>query len=160
MSYVDLNPIRAGMAKTPEDSDFTSIQERIEAHIQRQRADKAKRRVTKPSTKLYPFVKSKGSTPTNGVDFDEQDYLQLVDWTGRVLRDDKKGAIPDELAPILERVGLNPDGWLKSIRHYNRHYFTALGAMDRIKAYAEAQGKHWLRGQSMAASSYRLVIIQ
>ena len=65
-----------------------------------------------------------------------------------------------DLNPIRERVGLNPDGWLKSIRHYNRHYFTALGAMDRIKAYAEAQGKHWLRGQSMAASSYRLLVIQ
>ncbi|WHI45957.1 hypothetical protein ACJJIW_11675 [Microbulbifer sp. JMSA004] len=33
MAYVDLNPIRADIGKTPEDSDYTSIQQRVRAVI-------------------------------------------------------------------------------------------------------------------------------
>lgn len=32
MAYVDLNPIRAGINQTPETSDFTSIQQRIQSY--------------------------------------------------------------------------------------------------------------------------------
>ncbi|WP_141674191.1 hypothetical protein [Dissulfuribacter thermophilus] len=31
LAYVDLNPVRAGMARFPEESEFTSVYERIEA---------------------------------------------------------------------------------------------------------------------------------
>jgi REP element-mobilizing transposase RayT len=96
MSYVDLNPIRAGLAKTPERSDFTSIQERIQAYVS------------------------------------------------------QKGSISADLAPILQRLGLNPDTWLTSVKHYNRHYYSVLGAIDRIKAYAEVQKKCWHCGQKAA----------
>ena len=37
-----------------------------------------------------------------------EDYLQLLDASGRILRDDKAGSIPTQLAPILERLGIRP----------------------------------------------------
>ncbi|MEW8026370.1 MAG: hypothetical protein AB2806_01330 [Candidatus Thiodiazotropha sp.] len=158
MSYVDLNPIRAGLAKTPERSDFTSIQERIEAYAKRQNRCKAKQAPKQQQTKLYPFKRPREKDPDKCIDFKLNDYLRLVDWTGRAIREDKKGAIPSDLAPILERIGLNPDAWLKSVSHYNRNYFSVLGAIDRVRAFALVQKKSWHRGQRAVLRSYRLVI--
>jgi hypothetical protein len=82
-----------------------------------------------------------------------------VDWTGRAIRDDKKDSIPEDLLPILERLKLNPDTWLTSIKQYKKDYFTAVGAIDRIKAYAESLEKRWFQGQSAAISNYRIVLV-
>ncbi|MCG7985457.1 MAG: transposase [Candidatus Thiodiazotropha lotti] len=153
MSYVDLNPIRASMAETPEESDFTSIQERIKVYIEKQRSDN----VSQPRTKLYPFAKTKGNKPLNGIDFAEEDYFRLLDWTGRAIRNDKRGSIPEDLAPILERLNLKPDVWLKSINNYNKDYFTAVGSIEHIKSYALALKKHWFQGQNAAKNNYCLV---
>jgi REP element-mobilizing transposase RayT len=158
MSYVDLNPIRAGLAKTPEDSDFTSIKERIEINAKRKNARNGKQGAKQQGTKLHPFKRQREKDSAKCIDFFLHDYLNLVDWTGRALREGKKGAIPSDLAPILERIGLNPDAWVTSVRHYNKHYFSVLGAIDRIKEYAQAQNKSWHRGQRAVLRSYRLVM--
>jgi len=34
------------------------------------------------------------------------DYLELVNWTGRSVCDDNRGAIAEDLPPILERIGI------------------------------------------------------
>jgi hypothetical protein len=100
MSYVDLNPIRAGLADMPENSDFTSIQERIKSYSELEKPSKG----VEPKTNLFPFVRIADKEERKGIQFDEQDYYRLLDWTGRAIRDDKKGSIPEDLAPILERL--------------------------------------------------------
>jgi hypothetical protein len=155
MSYVDLNLVRASIAEPTEDSEYTSIQERIKAYRQKQKPDKAE----KLSPKLFPFKSVKSNELSNFIDFNEKDYFRLVDWIGRAIRDDKKGSIPEDLLPILERLKLNPDTWLTSIKQYKKDYFTAVGAIDRIKAYAESLGKRWFQGQSAAISNYRIVLV-
>jgi REP element-mobilizing transposase RayT len=156
MSYVDLNPIRAGLAETPEDSEFTSIQERIKSYAGQQKSSKGSE--FKPN--LFPFVRTSEQEERKGIHFDEQDYYRLLDWTGRAIRDDKKVSIPEDLAPIMERLQLNPNGWLKSVKHYDRHYFIAIGAIDRMKGYAKALKKCWLQGQSAAIANYRIILVQ
>jgi hypothetical protein len=39
-------------------------------------------------------------------------YLQLLDWTGRQVRTNKRGAIPSQLKPILERLQLSGVCWV------------------------------------------------
>jgi hypothetical protein len=103
---------------------------------------------------------SKGDESVRGIDFDEADYVRLIDWTGRAIRNDKRGSIPKELSPIFDRLQLNPDAWLSSIQSYNRDYFTAVGAIDRIKAFAQSLGQRWFQGQGAAIKNYRLAMAE
>ncbi len=98
MAYVDLNPIRAKMAETPETSSHTSAKTRVDA-LAAQR---------KQPSKLYPFIGNPREPMPRGLPFQLQDYLNLLDLTGRAIRDDKRGFINNELPPILERLEIEP----------------------------------------------------
>jgi REP element-mobilizing transposase RayT len=97
MAYVDLNPIRAKMASTPEQSDHTSIQKRTKAVKQK----------THQSHSLMPFVGNPRENMPNGIAYSLKDYCELVDTTGRCIRDDKAGHIDNTQSTILQRLGLD-----------------------------------------------------
>ena len=48
----------------------------------------------------------------SGIPCPWEDYLQLVDWTGRIIRQDKRGSIDTNEPPILQRLSIQPDRWL------------------------------------------------
>lgn len=48
------------------------------------------------------------------------DYLQILDWTGRQVRGNKRGAIPGDMAPILERIGMSSEYWLQTVTNFGR----------------------------------------
>ena len=131
MAYVDLNPVRAKMAKTPETSDFISIQERAEKAC----GDSARKQVSH----LKP-LRSQGQNPDTAIPFALSSYLELVDWTGRIVRQDKIGRIPADIPPILERLKIDPDEWLKTMRWSNR-FRRAVGKLAALKAYAKKVGR-------------------
>ncbi|MCW8092708.1 transposase [Alteromonas sp. ASW11-130] len=99
MAYVDLNPVRAHMASTPEHSNHTSIQKRINA-VKNNR---------QPST-LYPFAGNPSNNLLTGLPFRLEDYIQLVEETGRNLHPKKRGTIISNQS-ILERAGINSADW-------------------------------------------------
>ena len=52
-------------------------------------------------------------------------YLTLLKWTGQQLRAGKRGTIPDQIAPILERSGVIGEGWVETVRQFGRRFKTA-----------------------------------
>lgn len=40
------------------------------------------------------------------------DYLELVDWTGRIVRENKRGYTQQAAQPILERLAVDNEEWL------------------------------------------------
>ena len=154
MSYVDLNPIRANIAKTPEASDFTSIQERIQVFSQASRSSKKATRRKLPHLVEFGGNESLRS-PENTIPFHLDDYIALVDWTGRAIRTDKRGSIPKNLAPIFERINMSSDDWLTAVKNASHAYGLAKGPIARLKEYAERIGRQWIRGQSYCKVFYR-----
>jgi REP element-mobilizing transposase RayT len=128
MAYVDLNPIRADMAKTPEDSKHTSIKERINpkfnltSAVDSQKALLALQHFQFPAKPLAQFEGNIRNEEQQGILFSLEDYLTLVDMTGRILRDDKRGAISAHLPPILERLEINQEEWLNNATQFERLY--------------------------------------
>ena len=138
MAYVDLNPIRAKIAETPESSDFTSIQTRL---------NRNNRQVTNIKKSLLGFIKPKAEYRDKGIPMTEAAYIELVDWTGRCIRNDKRGAIPTHLPPILERLNITEHEWLRHTRFFEARFKRVAGTWDSIKRAAEKFGKKWFQGK-------------
>jgi hypothetical protein len=124
MAYVDLNPIRAALADRPEQSDYTSIKQRL---------DGEQREAALPPL-LLPFANQ--AQPCS-LPYTFADYLMLVDWTGRAIRTDKRGHIPACLAPILARLELDGAHWLRQVALFRRQGIRVVG--DRIHCQLFAQ---------------------
>ena len=158
MAYVDLNPIRAGLADTPEDSDFTAIQQRIRqwhagARQDAGTADEAVSaddalRATLP--RLFGFIETKRSEQPDGLPFTWHDYLQLVDWTGRAVIEGKRGSGPDAAPPVLQRLGIAQEAWLQHCGGRKLRFRDVIGRAESVRAAAQQLGRCFLKGVTPA----------
>jgi hypothetical protein len=75
------------------------------------------------------------------------EYLNLLDWTCRQLRADKRGPIPQDLAPILERLHIGGgDGWLQLIGRFRRLFRRAAGRTQSLAREREQHGCRVMQG--------------
>ena len=117
MAYVDLNPVRAGISDRPETSSHTSIRERLQPEFNSQQAidDQTQcgdlldfKTTLKP---LLPFENRLVNETQTDIPFNFEEYLALVDWTGRIVRGDKHGHIDSKMPSILIRLQITPEQW-------------------------------------------------
>ncbi len=101
------------MVNTPETSDHTSIKEHITPSVNLEAAIKEQTQplfLQKFELPLKPLPSFEGNTAEHeqgGILFSLEDYLELVDTTGRIIREDKPDSIPLHLSPILERLSIS-----------------------------------------------------
>ena len=214
MQYVDLNPIRASIATSPEASDFTSAQDRIADLRTVERVMKLNEKAPSSglSATFSPEPGEKGQSdeaPSSGLsagvgnstcrrdgnsspepgekgqrdvamDDDVEhgrsagwlapiaeappcptvrekvtsrrasnkgclpmglgDYLQLLDWTGRQICTDKRGAMPKNLESMFERLGISAELWVDCVMNFRRWFRSSVGRPKSMQSAAETRG--------------------
>jgi REP element-mobilizing transposase RayT len=211
MQYVDLNPIRAGLAKTLEGSDFTSVQDRIEdlkqakkecADTSAQCAESVVESVPcseqteqavpsaalaepatipaparnafdaamelgaragwlspialQPKRQAVRAKKTERRASNKGfLSLGVGEYLQLLDWTARQVRSDKRGAMPAELEPLFERLQISAELWVDCVENFHKWFRSSVGRPKSMATHADAQGHN----RAISITSSRRVFV-
>ena len=162
MAYVDLNPIRAAKEDDTFTSDFTSIQQRLFDFTQSNKKGKRKSESEKtlisrvnhqktieqeinhnfklndlPNASLMPFSGSSKTNIHTALPFTQADYFHLVDATGKIIREDKRGFIPAHYPPILQRLGIDQKTWLQNVTRFEKRFGRAAGKVNKVLEYAK-----------------------
>ena len=136
MAYVDLNPVRAKVSELPETSEHTSLKYRLDSL----------KTSSKHASKLRPFLDDIHSEPSDSIPFTFPDYLELVDWIGRQIRDDKQGYIEKEQPKILQRLALSDNEYYSVCTSLESKPRLWIGTLSKI-----VNAKETLRRKRMVA---------
>ena len=78
-----------------------------------------------------------------------------MDWSGRAVVEGKRGSIPENLPPILERLKIDPAAYIKFINRSEKTRFgNFIGPVEAMRDLAERFGKSFLKGQTAAAQLF------
>lgn len=147
MAYVDLNPVRAGMSDTLEDSDHTSVQSRL-----KERSESGSSQSNLLDRPLKPVA---GLDAKALIGMTESSYLDLVQWTGEQAHPLKRGKLNSSKAPatdkppaILWSLVKHPQQWTRQVQGTELLYYRAIGSAEAMMAKAAAIGQRWMKGVS------------
>lgn len=144
-AYVELNPIRAAIAETLEDSDHTSIQRRINAEFSQVAAkDEDSRRHSQDFLAPLTLAEQAGDVgpmPSHTkrrcsdkgfLAIDIESYIELLEWTACKLVQRERGATTVSIPSILGRFRIEPRCWLELVLAFSKTFPMVAGRCDRV----------------------------
>jgi REP element-mobilizing transposase RayT len=153
MAYVDLNPVRAGIAATPEESEFTSIYARVKK-IRSGISARVRQQAGSEATRLrYPALLGFNNDRESGSDripMRSLDYFRLLQWSSRQRRQRKSASIGKDLPAILVELKIDPSVWLQTIQQPGALLGRAIGNWKKLRTHAERLGQTWIAGMGLA----------
>lgn len=134
LSYVDLNPIRAGIATDLAHSEYTSIRRRLNALA------------SDPSTGDVSMGPLGGHSASSFPVISNRAYVELVEWSGRQPRSDKKGLITGPPPACLTEFTADLKLWTRITTSLERGFGAAVGHPETLRRFAARTGRRWVRG--------------
>ena len=130
MTYVDLNPVRADIAKGVSTSNNTSVL---------MRHNQVRKNEASASQTLAPLA---GVKSANVPPMTEAEYIDLVDFTGRELHPGKRGVIKIDEPPALRKLGLDKDHWTMKVKGVGSAYWRVVGSLEELLEKAKIGRAH------------------
>ena len=99
-----------------------------------------------PDSWLVPFKTSNEEFSDQDdapIPYTFQDYLELVEWSGRAVIKDKPGSIPNAIPPIAMRLGLIEQELIEYLKQPDQRL--AIGTPKQVKEFARSLGKKFFR---------------
>lgn len=134
MAYVDLNPVRAGIADDLSGSDFTTIQRRLRTLE------------SNPGSAIAPLQAFVGELFDDAPSLSVAGYISLVEWTRRLARSESRSAIETTLPNAFTRIRGSPGWWSGCVLRIEGVFGCAVGTPPVLEAHASATGRRWLKG--------------
>ena len=149
-AYVDLNPIRAAIAETIEDSQHTSVKRRVSA-LQTEVANNVSedispidRSVDAPDCFLSPVSVDERNDPLGPrpsrsgkrcsdkgfIALADAEYLEILDWLARNTVSNKRGSTPEHAPKVFERLCIDPVVWAEMVKNFGRKFKSVAGVLS------------------------------
>jgi len=133
-------------------NDFKSAQERIKQYqsFQKQYHSKKTKSNKKPEFSVLQQPKSLlsfgCSADKNTIPFTLFDYLELADFSSRIIAPHKRGSVLKEKPKILDVLNIEVDSWFNTVQHFRRQYANFAGSRVSLAKCAHSHSHSWYIG--------------